>query len=1067
MADTVYRFSLPDLTKVQRQSFHRFLERGLEEELSFFPIIRTADHSWEFQLLAKEYQLEQPRFNEWEALDRGITYASHLYIPVQIVQRSTKESYKQAVFLGIIPLMNSQGTFIINGSARAIVNQIVRCAGVYYTQRLDPQGRKTFIANFICHDGPWFKLEIDPKARLWVRLGRGRKGCALSLLVALGFTCQQILSSVQHSETLQASFSRKSHFCTQTAAILELYHQLFPEKPVSLTEARRVISTRILNPSRYALGKIGRRRINQRLGLKIAEDVGHLVPQDVLAAVDCLLSLYHGIGTLDDVDHLKNRRVRLVGELLQNQWRRGLDRLERSIRENVLTSPPKISRIASLVNPKPLVATWRELFASNPLSQFMDQTNPLAEVTHKRRLSCLGPGGLTRERAGFAVRDIHPSHYGRICPIETPEGPNAGLIGSLATYAQVNSDGFLEAPFYKVLDGHIAIDQGVIYLSAEQEEVHFIAPGDLLVSYKNGLKDSETITPARYRQEFVSVPWNQINFVGVSPVQYFSVATSLIPFLEHDDANRALMGSNMQRQAVPLLRPERPIVGTGLEAQVAFDSGTLLLAEAEGTVILADGQTVTIEQKDGNLRSYNLQGYRRTNQDTCSCHKLVVQKGQRVQRGQILADGASTVWGELALGQNILIAYMPWEGYNFEDAIVISERLVYENVYTSLHIEKHEIEARLTHMGPEIITHDIPSLNEHLLRHLDVDGIVRIGSWVEPGDVLVGKITPREDSDLPPEGRLLRAIFGEKAGRVRDSSLKVPNGTRGRVIDVRRMRGGGQPFSTSYIVHVYILQKRQIQVGDKVSGRHGNKGIVCKILPRQDMPYAQDGTPVDMVLNPLGVPSRMNVGQIFECLLGLAGKHLGKHYRVTAFDEIYEKDASRKLTFSELYKARKETGHRWLFEPDSPGKSFLLDGRTGEPFRQQVTVGMSYILKLVHLVDDKIHARSTGPYSLVTQQPLGGRSRQGGQRLGEMEVWALEGFGSAFALQEFLTVKSDDVRGRNDALNALIKGENIPKPSVPEAFKVLIGELRSLCLEIQLYKIGEGQRGLASDLIEL
>jgi DNA-directed RNA polymerase subunit beta len=790
-----------------------------------------------------------------------------------------------------------------------------------------------------------------------------------------------------------------------------------------------------------------------------------LTPQDIVAAIDYLINLEFDVGSTDDIDHLGNRRVRSVGELLQNQVRVGLNRLERIIRERMTVSDADTLTPASLVNPKPLVAAIKEFFGSSQLSQFMDQTNPLAELTHKRRLSALGPGGLTRERAGFAVRDIHPSHYGRICPIETPEGPNAGLIGSLATHARVNAYGFIETPFYPVANGRVLKDSPPLYMTADEEDDLRVAPGDIPMD-EDGKILGESV-PVRYRQDFTTTTPDQVDYVAVSPVQIISVATSLIPFLEHDDANRALMGSNMQRQAVPLLRPERPLVGTGLEAQAARDSGMVIVSRTDGEVTEVDARHIRVKDKAGRETYYELQKYQRSNQDTCLNQRPLVFEGDDVVAGQVIADGSATEGGELALGQNILVAYMPWEGYNYEDAILISERLVMDDVYTSIHIEKYEIEARQTKLGPEEITREIPNVGEDALRQLDETGIIRIGAWVEAGDILVGKVTPKGESDQPPEEKLLRAIFGEKARDVRDNSLRVPNGEKGRVVDVRvftREQGDELPPGANMVVRVYVAQKRKIQVGDKMAGRHGNKGIISRILPMEDMPYLPDGTPLDIVLNPLGVPSRMNVGQVFECLLGWAGENLGLRFKLTPFDEMYGEESSRTTVHGKLKQASEQEDQDWVFNPEHPGKIKVYDGRTGEAFDRPITVGKAYMLKLVHLVDDKIHARSTGPYSLVTQQPLGGKAQQGGQRFGEMEVWALEAFGAAYTLQELLTVKSDDMQGRNEALNAIVKGKAIPRPGTPESFKVLMRELQSLGLDMAVHKVETAEDGTSRDV---
>jgi len=790
------------------------------------------------------------------------------------------------------------------------------------------------------------------------------------------------------------------------------------------------------------------------LRLTVPDDVRTLTHEDVLSTIDYLFNLELDIGgaSLDDIDHLGNRRVRSVGELLQNQVRVGLNRLERIIKERMTVGETDSLTPAQLVNPKPLVAAIKEFFGSSQLSQFMDQTNPLAELTHKRRISALGPGGLTRERAGFAVRDIHPSHYGRLCPIETPEGPNAGLINSLATHARVNEYGFIETPFWEVNNGKVNKEGNPVYLSADLEDECRVAPGDVATA-----KDGNIIAnliPVRYRQDFEKVPPHQVDYVQLSPVQVISVATSLIPFLEHDDANRALMGSNMQRQAVPLLRPERPLVGTGLESQVARDSGMVPITKVNGTVSYVDANEIVVKDYDGNEHFHYLQKYQRSNQDTCLNQRPIVKIGDRVISGQVLADGSACEGGEIALGQNVLIAYMPWEGYNYEDAILVSERMVTDDLYTSVHIEKYEIEARQTKLGPEEITREIPNISEESLNNLDEMGIIRIGAFVESGDILVGKVTPKGESDQPPEEKLLRAIFGEKARDVRDNSLRVPKTEKGRVLDVRiytREQGDELPPGANMVGRVYVAQRRKIQVGDKMAGRHGNKGIISRILPREDMPYLPDGTPVDIVLNPLGVPSRMNVGQVFDLLMGWAASNLNCRVKVVPFDEMYGADKSHQTVQAFLEEASKQPGKAWVYNPEDPGKLLLKDGRTGEPFDQPVAVGYSHFLKLVHLVDDKIHARSTGPYSLVTQQPLGGKAQQGGQRLGEMEVWALEAYGAAYTLQELLTVKSDDMQGRNEALNAIVKGKPIPRPGTPESFKVLMRELQSLGLDIGVY----------------
>ena len=1057
-------FTLPDLVEIQRASFRWFLEEGLIEELDSFSPITDYTGKLELHFLGKDYKLRRPKYDVDEAKRRDSTYAVQMYVPTRLINKETGEIKEQEVFIGDLPLMTDRGTFIINGAERVIVNQIVRSPGVYYKKEIDKNGRSAYNASLIPNRGAWLKFETDKNDLVWVRIDKTRKLSAQVLLKALGLTDGEIFDALRHPEYFQKTIEKEGQF-SEEEALMELYRKLRPGEPPTVSGGQQLLDSRFFDPKRYDLGRVGRYKLNRKLRLSVPEATRILTPQDILAAIDYLINLEFDTGTIDDIDHLGNRRVRSVGELLQNQVRVGLNRLERIIRERMTVSDADSLTPASLVNPKPLVAAIKEFFGSSQLSQFMDQTNPLAELTHKRRLSALGPGGLTRERAGFAVRDIHPSHYGRICPIETPEGPNAGLIGSLATHARVNSYGFVETPYYRVENARVLKDETPLYMTADEEDDLRVAAGDVAMD-ENGFLIGEQV-PVRYRQEFTTASPLEVDYVAISPVQIISVATSLIPFLEHDDANRALMGSNMQRQAVPLLRPERPLVGTGLEAQAARDSGMVIVSRVDGEVTYVDANRIRVRNESGRESEQLLQKYNRSNQDTCLNQRPIVFVGDRVVKGQILADGSATEGGEIALGQNVLVAYMPWEGYNYEDAILISERLVYDDVYTSIHIEKYEIEARQTKLGPEEITREIPNVGEDSLRQLDETGIIRIGAWVESGDILVGKVTPKGESDQPPEEKLLRAIFGEKARDVRDNSLRVPNGEKGRVVDVRmftREQGDELPPGANMVVRVYVAQKRKIQVGDKMAGRHGNKGIISRILAKEDMPYLPDGTPIDIVLNPLGVPSRMNVGQVFECLLGWAGHNLGVRFKMVPFDEMHGEEASRLTTHGKIAEAREKTGKDWVFNPDNPGKIPVYDGRTGEAFDRAVTVGKAYMLKLVHLVDDKIHARSTGPYSLVTQQPLGGKAQQGGQRFGEMEVWALEAFGSAYILQELLTVKSDDMQGRNEALNAIVKGKAIPRPGTPESFKVLMRELQSLCLDIAAHKLQTQEDGTSRDL---
>ncbi len=1047
---------LPDLVEVQRASFKWFLEKGLIEELQNFSPISDYTGKLELHFIGEEYRLKRPRHDVEEAKRRDATFASQMYVTCRLINKETGEIKEQEVFIGELPLMTERGTFIINGAERVIVNQIVRSPGVYFKDELDKNGRRTYNASVIPNRGAWLKFETDKNNLLYVRVDKTRKINAHVLMRAMGLSDNDVVDKLRHPEFYQSSIESANDegINSEDQALLELYKKLRPGEPPSVSGGQQLLYSRFFDPKRYDLGRVGRYKINKKLRLTVPNDVRTLTHEDVLSTIDYLINLELDIGgaSLDDIDHLGNRRVRSVGELLQNQVRVGLNRLERIIKERMTVGETDSLTPAQLVNPKPLVAAIKEFFGSSQLSQFMDQTNPLAELTHKRRISALGPGGLTRERAGFAVRDIHPSHYGRLCPIETPEGPNAGLINSLATHARVNEYGFIETPFWEVKNGKVDKKGNPVYLSADLEDECRVAPGD--VATDNDGNIIANLIPVRYRQDFEKVPPRQVDYVQLSPVQVISVATSLIPFLEHDDANRALMGSNMQRQAVPLLRPERPLVGTGLESQVARDSGMVPITKVNGTISYVDANEIVVKDEDGNEHFHYLQKYQRSNQDTCLNQRPIVKIGDRVISGQVLADGSACEGGEIALGQNVLIAYMPWEGYNYEDAILVSERMVTDDLYTSVHIEKYEIEARQTKLGPEEITREIPNISEESLNNLDEMGIIRIGAFVESGDILVGKVTPKGESDQPPEEKLLRAIFGEKARDVRDNSLRVPKTEKGRVLDVRiytREQGDELPPGANMVVRVYVAQRRKIQVGDKMAGRHGNKGIISRILPREDMPYLPDGTPVDIVLNPLGVPSRMNVGQVFELLMGWAASNLNCRVKVVPFDEMYGAEKSHQTVQAFLEEASKQPGKAWVYNPDDPGKLLLKDGRTGEPFDQPVAVGYSHFLKLVHLVDDKIHARSTGPYSLVTQQPLGGKAQQGGQRLGEMEVWALEAYGAAYTLQELLTVKSDDMQGRNEALNAIVKGKPIPRPGTPESFKVLMRELQSLGLDIGVY----------------
>ncbi len=1049
--------TLPDLAEIQKASFSRFLTSGLAEELYQFSPVRDYTGRLELYLMHDHYTFEEHQEankakTPMEARLNEQSYTKKLYIKVRFVNRDTGEIKESKMFIGEIPMMTERGTFIVNGAERVVVSQIVRSPGIYYKRDIEPSGKRTFNATLIPNRGAWVKFETDVSDIVYVKIDKTRKIPVTILIRALGYTENDMRDMFSHYDFLAKTFT-KDPTTSQDEALVELYRKMRPGEHPTVEGARQLVESRFFDAKKYDLGLVGRYKLNVKLGPNAPEDFRTLTREDFIAAIDYLVKLHFDEAQVDDIDHLGNRRIRSVGELLQNQFRLGLSRIERIIRERMTLQEQEVLSPANLVNPKPLVSAIREFFGSSQLSQFMDQTNPLAELTHKRRISALGPGGLSRERAGFAVRDIHPSQNGRLCPVETPEGPNAGLISSLATHARVNDYGFIETPYRLVADGIVTNE--VKYLTANQEDKLRIATGDTPLN-EDGTFVNE-IVPVKYKNEFIEVPGEEVDLVGVSPIQIVSIGTSLIPFLEHDDANRALMGSNMQRQAVPLLKAERTLVGTGIEGQVARDSGMVVIADADATISYVSSKKITVkfdDKKEGENgeRTYELLKYIRSNQDTCLNQTPIVTIGQKVKAGQALTDGAATCQGELALGKNLVVAFMPWEGYNFEDAVLISERLVFEDVYTSIHIEKLEIDARQTKLGPEEITREIPNVSEEALKHLDENGIVRVGARVRENEILVGKITPKGESDNPPEERLLRAIFGEKARDVKDNSLRVPHGEGGRVIAVRvydREKGDELPPVSNKIVRVFLAQKRKISVGDKVAGRHGNKGIISRILPVEDMPHLPDGRAVDIVLNPLGVPSRMNVGQTYEMMLGLAASILGHAYEVPSFDEMFGVDASDNLVFDEIQKAKASGTYDWVMDN---GKIELTDGRTGEAFHNPVAVGIMYIMKLVHLVDDKIHARSTGPYSLVTQQPLGGKAQFGGQRLGEMECWTLEAYGAAYTLQEMLTIKSDDVIGRSRAYEAIVKGDNISAPGVPESFKVLMRELQSIGLDISAIK---------------
>ena len=1041
---------MPNLIEIQQKSYRWFLEEGLRE--MFRDISPIQDFTGNLALEFIDFSLGEPKWDVDECKERDANYAAPLRVRVRLINKETGEVKEQEVFMGDFPLMTEKGTLIINGAERVIVSQLVRSPGVYFDKTLDSSGKTLYSASIIPNRGAWLEFEFDTNDALYVRIDRTRKLAATILLKALGLgNGPQLIERYKH-EAIQNTLDR-DNTQTEEEALIEIYKRLRPGEPPTVDSARTLFEALFFDPKRYDLGSVGRYKINKKLGLNFPpktipahidengetvpaqEAVKTLVPEDIDAVIRYLLNLLEGQGEIDDIDHLGNRRLKSVGELLQNQFRIGLSRMERVVRERMTIQDVEVITPQALINIRPVVAAIKEFFGSSQLSQFMDQTNPLAELTHKRRLSALGPGGLSRERAGFEVRDVHHSHYGRMCPIETPEGPNIGLIGSLTTYARINEYGFIETPYRKVKNG--VVTNEIVYLTADEEDKYVIAQANEEFDPETG-KFIHPKVSVRFKDAILVESSDRVELMDVSPKQLVSIATALIPFLENDDANRALMGSNMQRQAVPLLRTEAPLVGTGMEYKAAVDSGVVVLAKNSGVVEAASADEIVIRTDDGQLDRYKLQKFKRSNQGTCINQKTIVLPGERVEAGQVIADGPSTDHGELALGRNVLVAFMPWEGYNYEDAILLSEKLVTDDVFTSIHIEEYECEARDTKLGPEEITRDIPNTSEGSLDDLDERGIIRIGAEVRPGDILVGKVTPKGETELTAEERLLRAIFGEKAREVRDTSLKVPHGESGKIVDVKvfsRENGDELSPGVNQLVRVYIAQKRKISEGDKMAGRHGNKGVISKILPAEDMPFLPDGTPVEIVLNPLGVPSRMNIGQVLETHLGWAAKALGIHVATPVFNGATEEEVAKALEEAGLPRS---------------GKIELRDGRTGEPFDNPITIGQVYMLKLAHLVDDKIHARSTGPYSLVTQQPLGGKAQFGGQRFGEMEVWALEAYGAAYTLQELLTVKSDDVVGRVKTYEAIVKGENIPEPGVPESFKVLIKELQSLGLDVRV-----------------
>ena len=1084
---------LPNLISVQRESFERFKDEGLREAFKESSPIQSQNHVLEVTF--GEHQFGDPAHTVEECREKDMTYQAPLLTDVRLTNKETGEIKEQLVFMGDFPMMTDQGTFIINGTERIVVSQLVRSPGVYYSSEMD-SGKQIYKAQIIPSRGAWLEFEVDKRDQLMVSIDRKRKQSATMFLRALGIavTNDDIIELLGNSDVIKRTLERDTAL-TREDALIEIYRRLRPGEPPTVDASRSLLEGLLFNPQRYDLARVGRYKVNKKLNLTTEEEVTVLTDEDIVATLRYLLSLAAGEQgfKVDDIDHFGNRRIRTVGELVANQFRIGMSRMERVVRERMSSQDIDEITPQSLINIRPIVASIKEFFGSSQLSQFMDQANPLTGLTHKRRLSALGPGGLAGHKSGSsrrtnvptAVRDVHNSHYSRMCPIETPEGPNIGLIGSLALYARVNEYGFIEAPFRRVENG-VATDQ-IDWMTADEEEKHVIAPANTPLDPKTNefiTTDAEgkLVRPhtviARTRDFDGSfgapadVPVEDVDYMDVSPRQMLSVAATLIPFLEHDDAKRTLMGANMQRQAVPLVHPAAPYVGTGMERRAALDSGEVTLAKNAGEVIFADAAKIIVKHA-GGMDEYHLAKYQRSNQSTCINHRPLVRVGDTVEQGEPLADGPSTDHGELALGQNLTVAYMPWEGFNYEDGIVVSERLVAEDLLTTINITRHEIDARDTKLGPEEITREIPNLSEDMLANLDEDGIIRIGAEVGPGDILVGKVTPKGESALTAEERLLRAIFGAKAHDVRDTSLKMPHGAYGRVIDVVRFsRENGDDLApgVNEQVRVYVAQRRKIQQGDKIAGRHGNKGVICNVLPVEDMPYMADGTPIDVILNPLGVPSRMNVGQLLECHLGWAAacgwdteqadsdKYVpGPFFTATpVFDGAKEDEIAeviRRANKNMINKATAAFGDHmrpeFVTQLDERGKTRLFDGRTGEEFREPITVGTSYILKLGHMVDDKIHARSTGPYSLVTQQPLGGKAQFGGQRFGEMEVWALYAYGASNVLQEILTVKSDDTVGRVKTYESIVKGENVPVPGIPESFKVLVKEIRSLALDIE------------------
>ncbi|MGI5222846.1 DNA-directed RNA polymerase subunit beta [Nocardia sp. CA-290969] len=1055
---------------------------GLEEVLEELSPIE--DFSGSMSLSFSDPRFEEVKASIDECKDKDMTYAAPLFVTAEFINNNTGEIKSQTVFMGDFPMMTDKGTFIINGTERVVVSQLVRSPGVYFDQSVDKSTEKDLHSvRVIPSRGAWLEFDVDKRDTVGVRIDRKRRQPVTVLLKALGWTNEEIVERFGFSEIMMSTLE-KDNTAGQDEALLDIYRKLRPGEPPTKESAQTLLENLFFKEKRYDLARVGRYKVNKKLGINAGVPVtgSVLTKDDIVAIIEYLVRLHQGDRSMtvpggvevpvevDDIDHFGNRRIRTVGELIQNQIRVGLSRMERVVRERMTTQDVEAITPQTLINIRPVVAAIKEFFGTSQLSQFMDQNNPLSGLTHKRRLNALGPGGLSRERAGLEVRDVHPSHYGRMCPIETPEGPNIGLIGSLAVYARVNPFGFIETPYRKVVDGRVTDE--VVYLTADEEDRHTRAQANSPIDADGRFID-DRILARKGNEEMEFVGPGEVDYMDVSPRQMVSVATAMIPFLEHDDANRALMGANMQRQAVPLIRSEAPVVGTGMELRAAVDAGDVVVNDKAGVVEEVSADYITVMHDDGTRRSYRMRKFARSNQGTCANQRPIVDEGQRVEVGQVLADGPCTENGEMALGKNLLVAIMPWEGHNYEDAIILSQRLVEDDVLTSIHIEEHEIDARDTKLGAEEITRDIPNVSDEVLADLDERGIVRIGAEVRDGDILVGKVTPKGETELTPEERLLRAIFGEKAREVRDTSLKVPHGESGKVIGIRvfsREDDDDLPPGVNELVRVYVAQKRKIQDGDKLAGRHGNKGVIGKILPTEDMPFLPDGTPVDIILNTHGVPRRMNIGQILETHLGWIGKAGWKvdiatdgtrpEWAKALPEEMLGAPADSNIATPVFDGAREEEltgllsstlpnrdGERMV---DDNGKATLFDGRSGEPFPYPVAVGYMYILKLHHLVDDKIHARSTGPYSMITQQPLGGKAQFGGQRFGEMECWAMQAYGAAYTLQELLTIKSDDVVGRVKVYEAIVKGENIPEPGIPESFKVLLKELQSLCLNVEV-----------------